>query len=222
MILAGHLLCSGPSRPICRSAASEPDQQPAQQQRAGGGEIRPAQVKNLGREPLLADRGHHRRAADRLPVSWVYMGIRTAEEYDQSLISTILILPWSSLDRHRRSEQPGAGFRAGGIAGAVRFKNSLKSSSDALYILLSVAIGLASGSARSSWPSSWAWRSTIHSAAVGHRIWRARGMKRYMSDFGRDRGSPAPPPAARSAPPRRRPNRRRSSGSCPLSWWRCP
>ena len=28
-----------------------------------------------------------------LPVSWVYMGIRTGEEYDQSLISTILILP---------------------------------------------------------------------------------------------------------------------------------
>src|SRR5688572_33010835 len=28
-----------------------------------------------------------------LPVSWVYMEIRTGEEYDQSLISTILILP---------------------------------------------------------------------------------------------------------------------------------
>ena len=28
-----------------------------------------------------------------LPVSWVYMATRTAEEYDQSLISSILILP---------------------------------------------------------------------------------------------------------------------------------
>ena len=27
------------------------------------------------------------------PVTWVYMGTRTAEEYDQSIISTILILP---------------------------------------------------------------------------------------------------------------------------------
>jgi hypothetical protein len=45
-------------------------------------------------------------------------------------------------------------FALGGIAGAVRFKNSLKSSGDALYILLSVGIGLASASARSSWRSS--------------------------------------------------------------------
>ena len=28
-----------------------------------------------------------------LPVSWVYMSTRTAEEYDQSLISSIIILP---------------------------------------------------------------------------------------------------------------------------------
>src|SRR4051794_24871018 len=28
-----------------------------------------------------------------LPVTWVYMGTRTADEYDQSIISTILILP---------------------------------------------------------------------------------------------------------------------------------
>ena len=28
-----------------------------------------------------------------LPVSWVYMGIRNDEEYDQSLINTIIVLP---------------------------------------------------------------------------------------------------------------------------------
>ena len=81
-----------------------------------------------------------------LPVSWVYMAMRTADEYDQCLISTIIILPMVVTgDRHHRPEQPGAGVRAGGIAGAVRFKNSLKSSGDALFILLSVAIGLAAG-----------------------------------------------------------------------------
>src|SRR5215213_4647796 len=28
-----------------------------------------------------------------LPVTWIYMGTRSADEYDQSIISTILILP---------------------------------------------------------------------------------------------------------------------------------
>src|SRR5437762_786620 len=36
-------------------------------------------------------------------------------------------------------------FSLAGIAGAVRFRNSLKSSGDALFILLAVAIGLSAG-----------------------------------------------------------------------------
>ena len=81
-----------------------------------------------------------------LPVSWVYMATRTSEEYDQSLISSILILPVVVgsiviVVQHSLA----LAFALGGIAGAVRFKNSLKSSGDALYILLSVGIGLASG-----------------------------------------------------------------------------
>ena len=36
-------------------------------------------------------------------------------------------------------------FALAGIAGAVRFRNSLKSSGDALFILCSVAIGLSAG-----------------------------------------------------------------------------
>ena len=80
------------------------------------------------------------------PVTWVYMGTRTAEEYDQSMISTILILPSVVTSIVVVVQHSLAlAFALGGIAGAVRFKNSLKSSGDALYILLSVGIGLASG-----------------------------------------------------------------------------
>ena len=81
-----------------------------------------------------------------LPVSWVYMGIRTGEEYDQSLISTILILPIVVTGIVIIVQNSLAlAFALAGIAGAVRFKNSLKSSGDALFILISVGTGLASG-----------------------------------------------------------------------------
>jgi len=81
-----------------------------------------------------------------LPVTWVYMATRTSDEYDQSIISTILILPSVVTSIVVVVQHSLAlAFALGGIAGAVRFKNSLKSSGDALYILLSVGIGLASG-----------------------------------------------------------------------------
>jgi hypothetical protein len=81
-----------------------------------------------------------------LPVSWVYMGIRTGEEYDQSLISTILILPVVVTGIVIIVQNSLAlAFALAGIAGAVRFKNSLKSSGDALFILISVGTGLAAG-----------------------------------------------------------------------------
>ena len=71
------------------------------------------------------------------PVTWVYMGTRTSDEYDQSIISTILILPSVVTSIVVVVQHSLAlAFALGGIAGAVRFKNSLKSSGDALYIRL--------------------------------------------------------------------------------------
>ena len=120
-----------------------------------------------------------------LPVSWVYMATRTAEEYDQSLISSILILPVIVgsiviVVQHSLA----LAFALGGIAGAVRFKNSLKSSGDALYILLSVGIGLASGIGAVE-------LALVMSIAFNYcfvALWisdygERQGMKRYMSDF---------------------------------------
>jgi hypothetical protein len=120
-----------------------------------------------------------------LPVSWVYMATRTSEEYDQSLISSILILPVVVgsiviVVQHSLA----LAFALGGIAGAVRFKNSLKSSGDALYILLSVGIGLASGIGAVE-------LALVMSVAFNYcfvALWiseygERQGMKRYMSDF---------------------------------------
>jgi hypothetical protein len=136
------------------------------------------------------------------PVSWVYMGTRSAEEYDQSMISSILILPAVVTSIVVVVQHSLAlAFALGGIAGAVRFKNSLKSSGDALYILLSVGIGLASGI------------GAVELALVMSLIFNycflalwiteygeREGMNRYMSDFnpnsgpGSAAGGAEPPP----------------------------
>ncbi len=140
-----------------------------------------------------------------LPVTWVYMGTRTSDEYDQSIISTILILPSVVTSIVVVVQHSLAlAFALGGIAGAVRFKNSLKSSGDALYILLSVGIGLASGIGAVE-------LALVMSLAFNYcfvGLWiteygEREGMKRYMSDFNPDKGaaSLAAKTAAENPPP---------------------
>ena len=140
------------------------------------------------------------------PVTWVYMATRTADEYDQSIISTILILPSVVTSIVVVVQHSLAlAFALGGIAGAVRFKNSLKSSGDALYILLSVGIGLASGIGAVE-------LALVMSLAFNYcflMLWiseygEREGMKRYMSDFNPNSGpasTAAPAPASTTEQP---------------------
>ena len=134
-----------------------------------------------------------------LPVSWVYMSTRTAEEYDQSLISSIIILPIVVTSIVIVVQHSLAlAFALGGIAGAVRFKNSLKSSGDALYILLSVGIGLASGIGAVELALVMSIGFNVCFVALWISEYGEReGMKRYMVDFddgGAKQAPPAPPP----------------------------
>ena len=136
-----------------------------------------------------------------LPTSWVYMSTRTAEEYDQSLISSILILPVivTSIVIVVQNSLALA-FALGGIAGAVRFKNSLKSSGDALYILLSVGIGLASGIGAVELALVMSIGFNVCFVALWVSEYGEReGMKRYMVDF--DNDGPVPPPPPPATPP---------------------
>ena len=81
-----------------------------------------------------------------LPVSWVYMAVRCGQDYDQSLVNTIIVLPMVVTGIVIIVQNSLAlAFSLAGIAGAVRFRNSLKSSGDALFILLAVGIGLSAG-----------------------------------------------------------------------------
>src|SRR4249919_3455400 len=120
-----------------------------------------------------------------LPVSWVYMAVRAGNDYDQSLVNTIIVLPMIVTGIVIIVQNSLAlAFSLAGIAGAVRFRNSLKSSGDALFILLSVGIGLSAGIGAVE-------LAAVMSIAFNYGflvLWfteygEREGMKRYMSDF---------------------------------------
>ncbi|WP_265570150.1 DUF4956 domain-containing protein [Sphingomicrobium nitratireducens] len=81
-----------------------------------------------------------------LPVSWTYMASRARKEYDQSLVETIIVIPIAVTAIVVIVHNSLAlAFSLAGIVGGVRFRNTLKSSGDALYILLAIGIGLSAG-----------------------------------------------------------------------------
>jgi hypothetical protein len=81
-----------------------------------------------------------------LPVSWTYMAIRKRSDYDQSLVETIIILPISVTSLvFMVHTNLALAFGLTGIVAVVRFRNTLKSTGDALYVLIAIAIGLSAG-----------------------------------------------------------------------------
>ncbi|HVM21869.1 MAG TPA: DUF4956 domain-containing protein [Sphingomicrobium sp.] len=131
-----------------------------------------------------------------LPVTWVYMAVRSGAEYDQSLVNTILVLPMVVTGIVIIVQNSLAlAFALAGIAGAVRFRNSLKSSGDALFILCAVAIGLSSGIGAVE-------LAGVVSIALNYTfalLWlteygERKGMKRYLADYdGVDESAPPEP-----------------------------
>ena len=138
-----------------------------------------------------------------LPVSWVYMAVRSGDEYDQSLVNTIIVLPVVVTGIVIIVQNSLAlAFSLAGIAGAVRFRNSLKSSGDALFILLSVAIGLSAGIGAVE-------LAAVLSIAFNYMfmaLWlteygEREGMKRYLADYdGVDVAAPPAPEKKKTTP----------------------
>ncbi len=131
-----------------------------------------------------------------IPVSRVYMAVRSGAEYDQSLVNTIIILPMVVTGIVIIVQNSLAlAFALAGIAGAVRFKNSLKSSGDALFILCSVAIGLSAGIGAVELAAT----ISIAFNFVFALLWLSeygerKGMKRYLADYdGVDESAPPEP-----------------------------
>ena len=131
-----------------------------------------------------------------LPISWTYMTVRGGVEYDQSLVNTIIVLPMVVTGIVIIVQNSLAlAFSLAGIAGAVRFRNSLKSSGDALFILLAVAVGLSAGigaielAAVISIFFNYCF-ATLWITEYGERA----GMKRFLADYdGVDHAAPPAP-----------------------------
>lgn len=159
--------------------------QPAKSPLEASDMIRAAHVANLGQSLFWLVVAMIAAFLASLPVSWVYMGVRDDEEYDQSLINTIIVLPMVVTGIVIIVQNSLAlAFSLAGIAGAVRFRNSLKSSGDALFILLSVAIGLSAGIGAAE-------LAAVVTIAFNYCVlglWitefgERQGMKRYFSDY---------------------------------------
>jgi hypothetical protein len=121
---------------------SQPSKNPLEASQA----VRAAHVANFGQSVFWLVIAIIAAILVSMPVSWTYMAVRGGEEYDQSLVNTIIVLPMVVTGIVIIVQNSLAlAFSLAGIAGAVRFRNSLKSSGDALFILLAVGIGLSAG-----------------------------------------------------------------------------
>ena len=185
--LRGYLPIGGVEQLI-----SQPTKNPLQASEA----VRAAHVGNFGQSVFWLVVAIIAAIIVSLPVSWVYMAVRGGEEYDQSLVNTIIVLPMVVTGIVIIVQNSLAlAFALAGIAGAVRFRNSLKSSGDALFILTSVAIGLSAGIGAVE-------LAAVISIALNYSfavLWLSeygerKGMKRYMADYdGIDESAPPPP-----------------------------
>ncbi len=81
-----------------------------------------------------------------VPVAWVYMLTKRRQGYDPSVVQTVILLPLAiaGIVAVVRNSLALA-FSLAGLAAAVRFRNTLKDTKDAVYIFLAIAVGLAAG-----------------------------------------------------------------------------
>ena len=80
-----------------------------------------------------------------LPVAWVYLLTRAKRGYQQSVVQLLIILPVVVAGIVLMVKYSVAlAFSLAGIVAAVRFRNTLEDSKDAVYVFLATAIGIAS------------------------------------------------------------------------------
>lgn len=80
------------------------------------------------------------------PVAWMYMRTKPKARYDGSLVQTVIVLPIviTGVVLIVR-DSTALAFSLAGIVAAVRFRNTLRDTKDAVYIFLAIAVGLAAG-----------------------------------------------------------------------------
>src|SRR5256886_1017952 len=133
-----------------------------------------------------------------LPVAWVYMLTKQRSGYDQSVVQTVIILPMTVASTVILVQNSLAlAFTLAAIVAAVRFRNTLKDTKDAVYIFLALAVGVAAGVFA---PAVAAVMSVVFNAVV-LLLWKSNVGNIYADQQGR---MPALPPAEGLLGPRRR------------------
>ena len=168
---------------------TQPTKNPLQASEA----VRAAHVANFGQSVFWLVVALIAAILVSLPISWTYMAVRGGEEYDQSLVNTIIVLPMIVTGIVIIVQNSLAlAFSLAGIAGAVRFRNSLKSSGDALFILLAVGVGLSAGIGAIELAAVISIFFNYTFAALWITEYGEReGMKRFLADYdGTDRARP--------------------------------
>jgi hypothetical protein len=108
-----------------------------------------------------------------LPTAWVYTRTRAKRGYQQSVVQTLMVLPLVVAGIVVLVKYSVAlAFSLAGIVAAVRFRNTLDDSKDAVYIFLATAIGLASA-------------VDLPVALVISVLFNAIALALWYSDFGR-------------------------------------
>jgi len=81
-----------------------------------------------------------------LPVAWVYMHTRRKKGYTQSVVHSLILLPvLVAAVVVLVKNSLALAFALAGIVAAVRFRNTLDDSKDAVYIFMATVLGLAAG-----------------------------------------------------------------------------
>ncbi|MEK7403427.1 MAG: DUF4956 domain-containing protein [Gemmatimonadota bacterium] len=108
-----------------------------------------------------------------LPVAWIYTLTREKRGYQQSVVQTLMILPPLVAGVVVLVKYSVAlAFSLAGIVAAVRFRNTLEDSKDAVYVFLATAIGLASA-------------VQLPVAAVISALFNLLILVLWLSDFGK-------------------------------------
>lgn len=107
-----------------------------------------------------------------LPVAWIYQLTRAKRGYQQSVVQLLIILPLVVAGVVILVKDSLAlAFSLAGIVAAVRFRNTLDDSKDAVYVFLATGIGLAAA-------------VDIQVAAVISMIFNATVLLLWHTDFG--------------------------------------
>ncbi|MGH7597615.1 MAG: DUF4956 domain-containing protein [bacterium] len=81
-----------------------------------------------------------------LPIAWVYTLTQDNENFDPSLAQTIVVLAMVVAGvMIVISDETARAFSLAGVVAAVRFRNTLQDTKDAIYVFIAVAIGMGCG-----------------------------------------------------------------------------